>query len=256
MNQTHFNINFGTTLDSRLEIILRAIKQNHPTAKEWKNEHYSKIKLNFHGFFAKYFLIIQRLTVDQDTKMKYIKHFFRIEKCQKEFNKITKAGSNNAADHILAQSILFNYLKHFSNNDDHSYDYLFKFRTVINQCWNFQKLTKSVNSSKATIEKQINVIIKKNGGNFAQCVRDLKEVDKIVSYFRDAQEAIVSKKGNRFTSGNMKPAKMFYNFIEQITGTKENLSKKKACTCEICNIARKDTKTMKVCCWNAIVYVL
>lgn len=248
-NGHKFKLNFNTTLENRKYIIINILNKNLPKHNQLSNDFFKKTQMTVHKFFLLYSFTFRYIDIESESKFKYIKHFFRSENCQKLYKDVHNLRSEVNTDHIFAQSILFNYLNQFFKEEIYSYDYLIKIRTIINQCWNFQPLTKTENSKKSVIEKNINKIIKEN--TYEECINKLTSSNDFVNYFNNVGRSI-EVKGERFKAGGLKVFNMIVGFIETIINKKLNLINKNSCNCKVCENSRKESTEIKV--QNSFLY--
>jgi len=190
------------SFEDGVTIVESSLWKQFPSMQEWYNEYYQKTKLNGHLFFLQYAIFLRHTNLSEPERLKYLKQFFRSTKCQKLYHRQPEyenyqTSDPKASDHIIAQSIIYHFVHKFLTHIEYSWDYFCQLRTVMNQHWNFQPLSQSQNSCKASIEKKINRIIDSSKTK-KDCINKLKQNDDICQYFAHGYRALAKKKGERF----------------------------------------------------------
>ena len=89
LKKQKIKITFNMNIKDKESLMLNLFKEI-PNHKEWENENFMKIKLNFHKFVKLYSFILYDLTLTREGRINKIKHFFRSTECQKTFKEINK----------------------------------------------------------------------------------------------------------------------------------------------------------------------
>jgi hypothetical protein len=78
-----------------------------------------------------------------------VSHFFRSNGAQTKFRVKEKLKENDAADHILSTALFREIIRYYGKDIKQPYDVWSSIKTIINQCWNFQNITKKANTKKS-----------------------------------------------------------------------------------------------------------
>ena len=167
-------------------------------------------------------------------------HFFRNGGAQDKFREEHKLGSDEAADHIISTAVFRTILENYSN-PKLTYDYYASIKTSMNQCWNFQRLSKKDNSKKSTTEVALIGYIKDRNK------KPSEECNRLVVKIKETIEKAIGN-GKDLFAQSMAVRDAVDNFLqdfgfETIDWT---VTGRLSCPCEVCVYARGNSKRWRL----------
>ncbi|EFC35469.1 predicted protein [Naegleria gruberi] len=173
-------------------------------------------------------------------------HFFRNGGAQQKFRDMKQLNTDQAADHILSTAVFRTIVENYSE-PKLTYDYYASIKTTMNQCWNFQTLSKHENLKKAAVEVEL-----------IGCIKDQKDcsvtldVTKLIETIRNTiQTAIGNGKVLFAQSKTIRGA--IDSFLKAFSFGPIEWDKKRnySCDCDLCVYCRDNSKR-----WRLKYYVL
>ena len=173
------------------------------------------------------------------------KWFFRNSTAQSKFRDMKKLKKNQNADHILSTALFRTIIETFAPDLGLTYDYWASIKTAVNQCWNFQTLTKENNNKKSKVEVALIELLKEENFDEIQQNNETMELSKLLH--KCVEEAL--KKGKHLfaqSAGVRGAMDSFFQAVGLSPMTWESKIRRVSCTCGVCGYTRSSSSRWRM----------